>query len=270
MGAGPAAARRLTAALTPEELDLVESAFGDLRIPTLFLRRAYSIDGTDRAFVERCDNELGVTERRVLPGADWLMLHGAGIDDVIAAISEFVTGTPTAPTATRSLRAVLFTDLGGSTETLQRLGDRRWRMLIDRHDDAVGRSIARRGGTVVKSTGDGILATFDAATAAIASALDIRSVLAEDGLAVRAGVHVGDVEHRGDDVTGITVNIAARIMDAARPGTVVATAAAHHASLGGGFAYEQLEPVVLRGVDGDWQRVEVSHRAPPTNPLAGT
>jgi class 3 adenylate cyclase len=265
-GAGPAAALRLTAPLTPAELDLVERAFDDLRAPSLILRRMYTIDAADREFIERSDHEIGVTERRVLSGADWLMLHGSGIDDVVAAICEFVTGTPSAPATTRSLRAVLFTDLGASTETLQRLGDRRWRMLIDRHDEAVGRAISRRGGTLVKSMGDGILATFDAASSAIAAALDIRSVLAEDGLAVRAGVHVGDVEHRGADVTGITVNIAARIMDSSPPGAVVATAAAHQASLGGGFSYDELEPVELRGVAGDWQRVEVSHRSPAVTP----
>ena len=116
------------------------------------------------------------------------------------------------------LATVLFTDIVGSTERAARLGDRRWRELLEVHDELAGRLVEQFGGRLVKTTGDGILATFDGPGRAIRCAAALRDELTGIDLQIRAGLHTGEIELREGDVGGIAVHIAARVMAAAAPG----------------------------------------------------
>ena len=118
------------------------------------------------------------------------------------------------------LATILFTDIVESTKRAASSGDRRWRELLDNHDRMAERQVRRFGGRRVKSTGDGILATFDGPARAIQCGLAICDGARQLGLEVRVGVHTGEVERRGDDVAGIGVHIAARVEASAQPGEV--------------------------------------------------
>src|SRR5207302_1161164 len=118
-------------------------------------------------------------------------------------IAHFVVGERRLPPPQRLLAAVMFTDLVGSTQRAASLGDAHWKALLDRHDSAVRDVVGRTGGTVVKSTGDGVLALFPSAGVALRAACRLRTSLASDELDVRVGVHVGDIDRRGEDVSGL-------------------------------------------------------------------
>jgi class 3 adenylate cyclase len=117
----------------------------------------------------------------------------------------------------------LFSDVVASTELDRALGDRRWRAVLDAHDQLTTAQVERHRGRVVKSTGDGCLAVFDGPQAAVAAALAVRETCAELGLRLRLGIHAGEAEHRGDDLAGISVHIAARVMAEAEPGQILVT-----------------------------------------------
>jgi pimeloyl-ACP methyl ester carboxylesterase len=127
----------------------------------------------------------------------------AGVDESIDAIEEFVTGAVRRPAPDRWLATVLFTDICGSTERAAALGDRDWRSLLDRHDDVLRNVLARHDGVEVKTTGDGMLSTFDSPARAVRCASDTIEAARAIGLEVRAGVHTGEVERRGEDLHGI-------------------------------------------------------------------
>jgi pimeloyl-ACP methyl ester carboxylesterase len=136
-------------------------------------------------------------------------------------IERFLTGVRRVAQPTRRLATVLFTDIVGSTERAGELGDRRWRELLNVHDELTGRLVEEFGGRLVKTTGDGILATFDGPGRAIHCAAALRDELAGIGVGIRAGLHTGEVELREDDVGGIAVHIAARVTAAAKPGEIL-------------------------------------------------
>jgi class 3 adenylate cyclase len=160
---------------------------------------------------------------------------------------------PTARHARRLLATVLFTDIVGSTERAQEAGDQRWRELLDRHDELARRLVAREGGRLVKRTGDGILAVFDAPGRAVRCALGLRAELDGMGIQVRAGLHTGELDFRDDDVGGIAVHIAARIMAAAGPGEVLVSRTVRDLLAGSGIALEDRGSHALKGLDDPWQ-----------------
>jgi class 3 adenylate cyclase len=121
----------------------------------------------------------------------------------------------------RLLATVLFTDIVGSTEHARMLGDQRWRELLDRHDEATRRLVDQEGGRLIKRTGDGVLAVFDGPGRGIRCALALRAELRASRIEIRARLHTGEVDLRSDDVGGIAVHIAARVMAAAAPGEVL-------------------------------------------------
>jgi class 3 adenylate cyclase len=147
----------------------------------------------------------------------------------------------------------MFTDIVASTERAASLGDTRWKSVLDRHDRTVGAAVGNCGGTVVKTTGDGVLALLPSAGAAIRAAERIRDTLATDGLAVRIGIHVGDIDRRGDDISGVGVHIAARAMATAESGEVVVTASVLASVTGQAATFEPLGAHKLRGVPGAWE-----------------
>jgi len=140
------------------------------------------------------------------------------------------------------------------------VGDRHWRALLDTHDELAGRLIERWGGRLVKTTGDGILATFDGPGRAIGCATALRDELADIGLQIRAGLHIGEVELRGDDVGGIAVHLAARILATAGPGEIVVSRTVPDLVAGSDLVLQDRGSRRLKGVEGDWQLYSLAGR----------
>ena len=153
----------------------------------------------------------------------------------------------------RVLATVLFTDIVRSTEQAADLGDQRWRRLLDRHDRAAREEVERFRGRFVKSTGDGILATFDAPTRALRCAFGFNASCNDLGLAIRAGLHTGEIEIRDEDVGGIGVHIAARALGQAGDREVVVTRTVRDLVTGTDLAFTPLGAVGLRGIPGEWE-----------------
>jgi class 3 adenylate cyclase len=174
-------------------------------------------------------------------------------DLALDAIHEFLTGVRRTPEPGRVLATVLFTDIVASTGRAARLGDRRWRELLEVHDELAGRLVEQFHGQLVKTTGDGILATFDGPGRAIRCAAAFGDELAGIGVQIRAGLHTGEIELRDSDVGGIAVHIAARVMAAAEPGRIVTSRTVHDLVVGSDIAMDDLGTRPLKGVDGTWQ-----------------
>jgi class 3 adenylate cyclase len=153
----------------------------------------------------------------------------------------------------RVLATVLFTDIVGSTEQAAALGDQGWRRLLDRHDRVAHAEVERFRGRFVKSTGDGILATFDAPTRALRCAFGLNAGLGDLGLAIRSAIHTGEIEFRDDDIGGIGVHIAARALALAGDGEVVVTRTVRDLVTGTDLAFSPLGAVGLRGIPGEWE-----------------
>jgi len=166
-----------------------------IRVPTLVMHRRditgwLTIDN-GRYLAEHIQGARFVE----LPGADYGLELG-DVDSVVDEIQEFLTGTPAAIDTDRVLATVLFTDIVGSTERSAALGDQRWRDVLDAHDRLAERQLARYRGTLVKATGDGVVATFDGPARAIWCALALRDGLRSLGVEIRGGVHCGEIERR--------------------------------------------------------------------------
>jgi len=153
----------------------------------------------------------------------------------------------------RTLVTVLFTDIVGSTERAREAGDRRWAALLDAHDRLARELVDRFGGRLIKSTGDGVLAAFDRPGRAIRCATALRDRLRGIGVEIRAGLHTGEVQFRGDDVGGIAVHIAARVMATAGPGEVLVSRTVHDLVTGSDYVLEDRGAHPLRGMAGEWQ-----------------
>src|SRR5439155_550240 len=154
-----------------------------------------------------------------LEGSDAALIYEGG-DLVADLIEEFMTGERRGGRADRVLATVLFTDIVGSTEQAAELGDERWREVLDAHDDAAAGCVEQYGGQLIKTTGDGIMATFDGPGRGIRCGLALRDGLRGIGTQVRVGLHTGEIELRRGDIGGMTVHIAARVMGEASPGEV--------------------------------------------------
>jgi class 3 adenylate cyclase len=159
----------------------------------------------------------------------------------------------------RALATVLFTDIVGSTDHARQVGDRRWAELLDRHDRLARELVGELQGRLVKSTGDGVLALFDRPGRAIRAATGLRDRLRGDGVEIRAGVHTGEVQLRGEDVGGIAVHIAARVMATARPGEVLVSSTVHDLVAGSDHVLEDRGAHALRGMTGEYRLFAVLH-----------
>lgn len=145
--------------------------------------------------------------------------------------------------------AVLFTDLVDSTSIAASVGDAVWRSTLDRYEASMHSTVQRHHGTVVKRTGDGALATFPSASEAIAAAVELRSTTRDLGLEGRTGIHVGEIEQRDDDIGGIAVHLAARVMGVARPGEIIVTSTVVESSTGGAFRFADRGVHSLKGLE---------------------
>jgi pimeloyl-ACP methyl ester carboxylesterase len=191
-----------------------------------------------------------------LEGGDHLYFVGDA-DAVLDEIELFLTGARHSHPADRAVRTILFADVVGSTDLAARLGDVRWRELLETFTATVRRLVVEGGGRVVGFSGDGFLATFDAPAAAIRSALAIRDELAAVGLDTRTGLHTGEVELLGDDVGGIGVHLAARVMATAETGEVLVSSTVRDLVVGSGIPFEPRGTHELRGVPGEWTLLAV-------------
>jgi class 3 adenylate cyclase/pimeloyl-ACP methyl ester carboxylesterase len=181
------------------------------------------------------------------------------VDWVLDELQTFFTGTKGVPSLDdRVLATVLFTDIVGSTERAASLGDHRWRALLDEHDALTRREIERFRGRLVKSTGDGCLATFDGPARAIRCALALTEVVHGLGIEVRTGLHTGEVELRDKDLGGIALHIAQRVMGEAGSGEVLVSSAIPPLVAGSGIDFDDRGVRALKGVPGEWRLYAVN------------
>jgi class 3 adenylate cyclase len=192
-----------------------------------------------------------------LPGADATLPHQAA-DVVLDNVEAFLGNLRRPPAPTRVLSTVLFTDVVASTEEAGRLGDRRWRELLNVHDDLARRLVEEFGGQLVKTTGDGILATFDGPGRGIRCAAALRDELRGIGLQIRAGLHTGEVEQRDHDIGGIAVHLAARVMAAAGSGEILVSRTVRDLIAGANITVEDRGSHTLKGIDEPWQLFAVT------------
>ena len=181
-------------------------------------------------------------------------------EQLLDEIEQWLTGAAPARAADvdRVLATVLFTDIVDSTATAARVGDRAWRTLLDDHDQIARREVELHRGRYVKSTGDGILATFDGPTRAVRCARALHDGMRTAGLPIRAGLHAGEVELRGDDVGGIGVHIAARVAAKADAGEVLVSSTVKDLVTGSGLAFVDRGTHVLKGVPNEWRLFALS------------
>jgi class 3 adenylate cyclase len=179
-----------------------------------------------------------------------------GMDEIVGEMAQFLTGTRRAADPDRVLATVLFTDIVDSTRTAAELGDARWRELLDRHDATVDGVLGRFGGRAVKSTGDGYLATFDGPARGVRCARAILEESERQGIPVRAGLHAGECELRGDDIGGIAVHIAARVSALAGAGEVLVSRTVRDLVAGSGLEFSPRGAHELKGVPDRWDLYE--------------
>lgn len=197
-----------------------------------------------------------------VPDAQYLEMEGSFhcTSDVeraaerVMAATQFLLGDTAVATAPshRMLASVLFTDIVGSTDLAVRIGDERWSGLLSQHDAVSAENVERFGGRLVKHTGDGMLALFDGPSRGIDCAQAVREALASAGMELRAGVHTGEVERRGDDVGGVGVHICARVMGAANPGETWVTRTVRDLTIGSALVFEDRGSHQLKGLPEPW------------------
>lgn len=200
-----------------------------------------------------------------IPGARLLEVDGVDHapwftdpDGITTAIEKFLTGSHAAPSPLhRALRTVLFSDMVSSTERAAGMGDERWRAVLQRFGDITGELADRFGGTVVKSTGDGHLATFDGPTQAIRCAEALRRDAEAMGIEIRVAIHTGECELLEGDIGGIAVHIAARILGHASTNEILVSSTVRDLVVGSGTGFADRGNVELRGVPGSWQLLAV-------------
>jgi class 3 adenylate cyclase/alpha-beta hydrolase superfamily lysophospholipase len=195
-----------------------------------------------------------------LPGDDHLLqaFDQETLNLLIDEIEEFVTGTRSGPEPDRVLVTVMFTDLVGSTERAARLGDRRWRELLDGYLGVVRRELERFRGHEIDVAGDGLFAVFDGPARAVRCACAIRDAVHQLGLEVRGGLHTGECEVVGSKVSGIAVHTGARVAAAAAPREILVSGTVKDLVAGSGIRFDDRGSHVLKGVPGDWRLFAVA------------
>ena len=234
----------------------VREVLPSIRVPTLVMHR-------------RDDSFIAVEHSRYIadhvPGARYVELEGqdnmfavGDSEAILGELEEFLTGTRHEREPDRMLATVMFTDIVDSTQRAADMGDRHSRDLLERHDQLFRRSLERRRGREIKRTGDGFLATFDGPARAIRCAASVTAAVEELGLELRAGLHTGELEVMSDDLGGLAVHIAARVMGCADAGEVLVSSTVKDLVVGSGIDFEDRGTHDLRGVPGDWRLFRVT------------
>jgi class 3 adenylate cyclase/pimeloyl-ACP methyl ester carboxylesterase len=255
-GAGEMAAASPGAVIRLLEMDEnidVRSVLPTISVPTLVVHAT-----GDTIVPFQCGEYLA----RHIPNARLLPLDHAAhsaidatgpIVDWLDDFEEFITGVRPVGFTERVLSTVLYTDIVDSTSRAASLGDAVWKQTLDRHDRLVGREIDRHRGVTVKSTGDGVLARFDGPARAVSCGLAITDAAPDLGLEVRAGLHTGEIELRGDDIGGISAHIGARVASLAGPGEVLVSRTVRDLVAGSGLSFVDRGEHELKGVPDRWQ-----------------
>jgi class 3 adenylate cyclase len=200
-----------------------------------------------------------------IPGAKYVEVPGRNWQHFVEPwrpsfreIAEFLTGEQAEVADDRVLATVLFTDIVDSTRRVAEMGDRDWHAMLDAHDVIVRSQLARFRGREVNTSGDGFLAMFDGPQRAIRSAMAIRDAVRALGIEVRAGLHTGECEVRGDDIGGIAVHIGARVSALAGPNDVLVSSTLRDLVIGSGLEFEGRGAHQLKGVPGEWHLFAVA------------
>ena len=195
-----------------------------------------------------------------LPGRDHSMLSGGDAQQIMTeAIEEFVTGGHADTDQSRMLTTLVFTDVVGSTNRVVAIGDKAWRTVLDRHDEAIRRQLERFAGTEQKFTGDSVLATFDGPARAIRCGTAIRDAARQIGLDVRVGIHTGEVERRGADFAGVAIHLAHRVCETAGAGEVLVSRTVVDLVAGSGLTFDDRGEYDLKGIPEPWRLFSVSN-----------
>jgi class 3 adenylate cyclase/pimeloyl-ACP methyl ester carboxylesterase len=228
----------------------VQAVLPTIRVPTLVVQHS------DDAIITP---EKGRYLGDHIPGAKYVELAGRNMyhfvepwRDSFQEIAAFLTGHQAVVADDRVLATVLFTDIVGSTRMAAELGDSNWSALLDAHDAVVRAQLARFRGREVNTAGDGFLATFDGPQRAIRCAMAIREAVQPLGIEVRAGLHTGECELRGDDIGGIAVHIGARVSALAGPNDVLVSSTLRDLVIGSGLEFDDRGTHQLKGVPGEW------------------
>ena len=222
-----------------------------IRVPTLILHRVddrLMNPGGARYMAE----QIPAAKFVELPGADHIAWIGE-VDTLLAEIQEFLTGVRPASEVDRVLATVLFVDIVGSTARAAALGDARWRDLMDNYQQQVGKEVARLGGRVINTAGDGVFASFDGPARAIRCACAVRDAVAALGLTIRSGLHTGECDINGDKIAGIAVHIGARVAAHAGPGEILLSSTVKDLVAGSGLRFLDRGSHSLKGVAGRWR-----------------
>jgi class 3 adenylate cyclase len=174
-------------------------------------------------------------------------------DSILDEVEEFLTGVRPIHDIDRVLATVLFTDIVGSTEHLARVGDKAWREMLDRHHAIARREFASFRGREINTAGDGFFATFDGPARGVRCAIGIQDAARRLGIAVRAGLHTGEVELHGDDVAGMAVHIGARVAALADAGETLVSSTLKDLVSGSGLRFQDRGTRVLKGIPGEWR-----------------
>jgi class 3 adenylate cyclase len=237
----------------------IRSLLPSIQFPTLVIHRQSEPMSIDNA--RYLADKIPQAELLELPGRDHLPWLGDQ-DSVLDAIEEYVTGARAQVSSDRVLATVLFTDIVDSTQRASSLGDARWRQLLDDHDSLTARIVHEASGSVIQQTGDGVLATFDSPSRALAATTNLHRKLEALDIRIRAGLHTGEIERRGRDVSGIGVNIAARVEALASAGETLASSTVKDLCAGAGFSFEDHGEHSLKGVDSRWRIFRLATPAP--------
>jgi class 3 adenylate cyclase len=232
----------------------LRAALGALRVPTLVITHR-DRPGADQSHY--IATQIDGAKHLDLPGSDSLPYAPDSVAS-LDTVEEFLTGRLPQVQLDRVLATILFTDIVNSTGQAASLGDRRWRELLDRHDAVVEREVERFRGRRVKSTGDGVLATFDGPGRAVRCAGAIRDGTHALGLEIRAGLHSGEVELHEDDVSGIAVHIGQRVAAQAGPNEVLVSRTVADLLAGSDFCFRDQGEHELKGVTGTWRLFQVA------------
>jgi class 3 adenylate cyclase len=235
----------------------VRTVLPSIRVPSLIVHRTdnqHHRIGFGRYLAEQISEAKSVE----LPGADSFPFHAGDFGPVLDEIQEFLTGVREAPAPDRILSTVLFTDIVGSTERAAEMGDEKWLDLRQAHHRLVRDYLERFRGREIETSGDGFLATFDGPTRAVTCAAAIGEAVRPLGVELRAGLHTGEVELRGEEIGGMAVNIAARVTAAADQGGVLVTNTVKDLIVGSGIELTDRGSHQLKGVPGEWPLFEVT------------
>jgi class 3 adenylate cyclase len=233
------------------------SVLSTISAPTMVLHRKDALwhrIGHGRYLAEH----IGGAEFVELEGADTIPFFPGDYNTLLDHVERFVTGETVSAPADRRLASVLFTDIVDSTRTASALGDEKWLDLLAEANKISRAQVARFGGTFVHTTGDGHLAFFDGPARAISAAQEILAEASAIGVEMRAGLHTGEISVAGDDIAGIGVHIASRVIDHAAASHIAVSGTVKDLTVGSSHTFEPLGTFDLKGVPGEWSLFEVS------------